>query len=497
LDAKKKVFLSSNNPQKTTTMFGITDSKTKIIATLGPASQDRESLKKMINEGLDVFRLNFSHGKHDDKKVVIKTIRALEEEMGVNIAILADLQGPKIRIGDVENNGVLVENGAPVEITTLPCIGTAEKLFINYEFFARDVEPGSMVLIDDGKIRLEVMETDRNTSVKTRVVNGGIVSSKKGVNLPNTGIALPSLTEKDIVDAEFAIKNSVDWIALSFVRNASDLRDLKSLIKKHNADIDVIAKVEKPEAVADLDNIIAEANGIMVARGDLGVEVSFNQVPTIQKLIVEKCIKAGKPVIIATQMLESMITNFRPTRAEATDVANAVIDRADALMLSGETSVGAFPVESIKAMQSIIEYTEENNDIFYLDHQPDKAASDFLPDSICHSAGVMAKQTGAKAIVAFTYSGHTAFQISSYRPKADIYAFTGNKRLLRRLPLLWGIIKTYSIPLYTNIDEAIAHSIKILKSQGVVQAGDLIIHVGSTPMTSKNATNMLKLTRVD
>jgi len=308
---------------------------------------------------------------------------------------------------------------------------------------------------------------------------------------------LPSLTEKDKTDALFAIENSVDWIALSFVRDASDLDELKKMIAAKNAEIDLIAKIEKPEAVSDLDNIIREANGIMVARGDLGVEVSFNQVPTIQKIIVEKCIKAGKPVIIATQMLESMITNFRPTRAEATDCANAVIDRADALMLSGETSVGAFPVESIKAMQSIIEYTEENNDIFYLQHQPNEFSEDFLPDSLCYSASVMAKQTNARAIVTFTYSGYTAFQLSSYRPKADIFAFTGNQRLLRRLPLLWGIIKTYSIPLYNNIDEAIAHSIQVLKEHGILKKDDLVIHVGSTPMSKKEKTNMLKLTRVD
>lgn len=470
-------------------------SKTKIIATLGPATRNKEILREMINAGLDVFRLNFSHGTHDDKLEIIKLIRELEVEMNVNVAILGDLQGPKLRIGVVFNEPLHLNDNDEVIFTTDPNNCSNNQLYISYSDFAKDVNVGNIVLIDDGKIKLQVIETDKISKVKAKVVYGGELYSRKGVNLPDTKVSMPSLTEKDKQDVLFALNNDLDWLALSFVRTAEDIEYLKEYISGFRKKINVIAKIEKPEAVKNFDAIVKIANGIMVARGDLGVELSFERVPVIQKMIVDKCIMASKPVIIATQMLESMITNFRPTRAEATDVANAVLDGADALMLSGETSVGKFPVESIKAMQSIIDYTEANRDIFYKNHQPDLCSNEFLPDSICYNACVMAQQTNAKAIIPFTFSGKTAIRLSSHRPKAEIFAFTANKELLRQLPLLWGV-NTFYFPLFDSIDAAIEYSIKELKKYDLVKEGDLIIHVASTPITAKDRTNMIKLSRV-
>jgi pyruvate kinase len=470
-------------------------SKTKIIATLGPATKDRDILRQMILAGLDVFRLNFSHGTHQDKLEIIKLIRELESELNVNVAILGDLQGPKLRIGDLDNEPRKLVEKEILVFTTDPRNCEEGELFISYPNFAKDVAIGDVVLIDDGKIKLQVIQTDKTKNVKAQVIYGGDLYSRKGVNLPDTKISMPSLTDKDKQDVLFALNNDLDWLALSFVRTVNDIEYLKEYIAGFRKKINIIAKIEKGEAVKNLDAIIRYADGIMVARGDLGVELSFESVPVIQKTIVEKCILASKPVIIATQMLESMITNFRPTRAEATDVANAVLDGADALMLSGETSVGKFPVDSIRAMQSIIDYTEANCDIYFKNHQPDVCSNEFLPDSICYNACVMAQQTNAKAIITFTFSGRTAVRLSSHRPKAEIFAFTANKDLLRELPLLWGV-NTFYFPLFDSIDQAIDYSINILKQQGLVKEGDLVIHVASTPITAKDRTNMIKLSRV-
>ncbi len=470
-------------------------SHTKIVATLGPASSSKAILRKLFDEGIDVCRLNFSHGSHEDHLKSIDIIRELNEEMGINVAILADLQGPKLRIGEVENNSVKLIDGNEFRLVSEYCIGTSEKAYMSYELLPKDVHPGEFILIDDGKIKLKVVDTNRKDTVITQVIYGGILSSRKGVNLPDTKVSLPSLTEKDIHDAEFALHNNVDWIALSFVRSVTDIIDLKELIKRSKKSVRIIAKIEKPEALTDIDQIIDISDGIMVARGDLGVEVDFDQVPMIQKQIVEKCIIHSKPVIIATQMMESMITNFRPTRAEATDVANAVLDGADTLMLSGETSTGKFPVDVIISMQKIIDFTESHGFKYFRNHPPKEFSRTFLPDSICYNACNMAVQTSAKAIITFTHSGNTAIRISSYRPKSDIFAFTMNKNILPMLSLVWGV-RTFYTEEYKNIEDYINHSIEFLLNKNYISQGDVVVHVGSVPLMERGRTNIIKLSYI-
>ncbi|MCX6230306.1 MAG: pyruvate kinase [Bacteroidetes bacterium] len=470
-------------------------SQTKIIATIGPACSSKEVLLQMIEEGVDVFRLNFSHSSKDEHQKVIDIINELNKEHNINIAILADLQGPKLRIGEVENNLIMLDDGDEINFVTNKCLGTKEQLYMSYAEFPMDVSIGDTILIDDGKIQLEVLETNNKDKVKAKVIYGGPLSSRKGVNLPNTKISLPSMTEEDISNAVFAMENNVDWIALSFVRNARDVAALKKLIKSNNSQASVIAKIEKPDALDDLDNIIDTADAIMVARGDLGVEVSFDRVPLIQKKIVNLCIKKSKPVIIATQMMESMITNFRPTRAEANDVANAVVDGADALMLSAETSVGKFPAITIRCMQQIIDWTENNGFPYYKEFVPVENTKDFLAESICYQASKSAFQITAKAIITFTHSGYTAYKISSHRPEADIFAFTNNKVIVKKMALVWGVRAFYNEE-FENIDDAINFSKKALIEKELINKGDKIVHVGSTPLSEKGPTNMLRLGEV-
>ncbi len=465
------------------------------MATLGPASSSREIIKHMIDEGVDAFRLNFSHSTKEEHLKLIKIIRELNEEYRTSVSILADLQGPKLRVGEIENNNLMLNQGDMVTFVTDKCTGTKDHIYMSYQEFPADVRPGEVILIDDGKIKLEVKDTNKKDRVSAIVIYGGILSSHKGVNLPDTKVSLPCLTDEDISNALFALKHNVDWIALSFVRKASDILDLKELIKKNNGSASVIAKIEKPEALEEIDRIIELTDCIMVARGDLGVEVPFDEVPVIQKMIVEKCIVSSKPVIIATQMMESMILNFRPTRAEATDVANAVLDGADALMLSGETSVGKYPVETIKSMQRIIDYTETNGNPVNKQHPPIKGTLSFLPDSICFTATELARQVGAKAIITFTHSGYTALRISSHRPNACIFAFTNNRKLLHRMSLVWGI-RPFYLDTYDQLDKAINDSVSILKEGGFLEEGDCVIHVGSTPLNLHGRTNMLKVSWV-
>jgi pyruvate kinase len=472
------------------------DSKTKIIATIGPKSSDKEVLRKMFLAGVDVCRINLSHDVHESQAAKIKTIRELNAELGINVAILADLQGPKLRIGEVKDNEVILNDGDIVEFVTKECIGTAKKLYLSYEDFPKDVAKGDIVLIDDGKLKLEVTESNGKDSVKAKVIYGGKLSSKKGVNLPNTKISLPSLTEKDIEDANFALEHNVDWLALSFVRQASDVIELKQMIKRKKKNVRVIAKIEKPEAIKNLDEIIRESDAIMVARGDLGVEIDFQEVPMLQREIVERCIDASRPVIIATQMMESMITNFRPTRAEASDVANAVLAGVDTLMLSGETSVGRFPIEVIESMHKIIEHTEKKRYQYNRGLPPKPGDERFISDSICYSASIMAERIGAKAIITFTDKGKTAYRISGYRPKAEIFAFTNHPELISSMSLLWGV-RAFYFNNFNHIDAAIANSIEILKEKGLVKEGDMVIHVSSTPLSITRTTNMLKITKVE
>lgn len=471
-------------------------SRTKIIATLGPASSNKETLREMYKEGLDVCRINFSHSSHKDAAELIKIIRELNEELSSDVAILADLQGPKLRIGAIEGGKIVIEKDQIIEFVSTECKGNTEKIYMSYQEFPSDVNRGDAILIDDGKLKLEVLESNGIDSVKAKVIYGGDLSSYKGVNLPNTEISLPSLTEKDIADANFALEQNVDWIALSFVRRVSDVIELKQLIKRKRKNAYVISKIEKPQAVRNLDAILDETDAIMVARGDLGVEMPFDMVPLLQKEIVEKCIDASVPVIIATQMMESMISNFRPTRAEANDVANAVMDGVDTVMLSGETSVGKFPVETIESMHKIIQHTEKNRFRYNRGVAPKANSPRFIRDNICYSASLMAERVGAKAIITFTDEGNTAKTISGYRPKADIYAVTKRKELMSALSMLWGV-RAFYIDIIDDIDQAIDLSIQILKEEGMLKSGDFVIHVASTPMQISHKTNMLKVSLVE
>jgi pyruvate kinase len=470
-------------------------SKTKIIATLGPASSSKDIVKRMIDEGVDVFRINFSHSTKGEFLQLINLIKELNIEYSTHVSVLADLQGPKLRVGEIENNHLDLLAGDMVTFISKKCIGNKNHVYMSYLEFPKDARKGEMILIDDGKIKLEVTDTNKKDTVKARVIFGGILSSHKGVNLPNTKVSLPCLTGEDISNAIFSIAQDVDWIALSFVRKAGDVIELKKLIKDNKGHAGVIAKIEKPEALQEIDQIIEQADGIMVARGDLGVEMPFNEIPLIQKQIIEKCIRQSKPVIVATQMMESMITNYTPTRAEATDVANAVLDGADALMLSGETSVGKYPVETIYNMQKIIYYTEACGIPFNKKYFPVKGPSTFLADTICHVASTLAKEVKAKAIITFTHSGYTTFRISSHRPETDIFAFTNNMRLLQYLSLLWGV-KVFYMQTYELIEEAIHESIKILKENNLLETGDYVVHVGSSPFNEHGKTNILKVSKI-
>ncbi len=467
-------------------------SKTKIVATMGPASSPKEVLTAMMDAGLDVCRINASHGSHADHQQVVNTIRELNRERGYNIAILVDLQGPKLRIGNVENNAVHLESGAELTITTHECMGTADRLYITYPEFPKDVAIGDHVLIDDGKLKLTVTDTNRMDTVKAVVINGGVLSSKKGVNLPNTRISLPSLTPKDLLDLEWALSNDVEWIGLSFVRSVTDVVDLKDRIFAAKKTTRVVAKIEKPEAIREIDNIIDMSDAIMVARGDLGVEMPMEEVPLMQKMIVQKSLAASKPVIIATQMMESMITSYAPTRAEVNDVANAVMDGADAVMLSGETSVGKYPVKVIENMQSIIDAVERKSQIFFKEHQPTTRNQTYISDSICYNACVMARQVDATAIVTMTNSGYTGFKLASHRPKANIFIFTDNRSLLNTMSLVWGV-RGFYYNKYESTDATIQDIKEFLKIHGLVNVDDLVINIASMPMQERGRANMIKL----
>lgn len=470
--------------------------RTKIVATIGPSSADKTTLTEMITAGVNVCRLNFSHGSHEDHIKVIRLIQEINNELGTHVSTLADLQGPKIRVGEVENNGVDLVNGKIVELTTEPIIGTAERIGVQYEQLPADVRPGENILLDDGKLMLEVLETDFTTTVKAKVIHGGILSSKKGINLPNTKVSMPSLTPKDRADLEFALEHEVDWVGLSFVRSARDIIELKHLISaKHNS-ARVIAKIEKPEAVEEMEDIIRATDAVMVARGDLGVEIPMEKVPMIQKQIISTCQRHAKPVIVATQMMESMITNISPTRAEVNDVANAVLDGADAVMLSGETSVGKYPVQVIQAMTKIVQQVEETDLIYHYEELPEKNQDRFITDSICFNACRLAQRVDAQAIVTMTFSGYTAYKISSQRPKSEILVFTANKKILSQLNLVWGV-KGYYYDKMVSTDHTIADIKFLLKKQGVLRIGDLVINIASTPIEDKGKSNMLKLSYVE
>lgn len=462
---------------------------------MGPATADIAVLESLFNEGLDICRINFSHGDYEAVKSTILNIRELNKKLNRHVGILADLQGPKLRIGVVKNNNVTLINGREINITTKECEGDEERLYITYPQFPQDVKVGETVLIDDGKLHLKVLETNGKDNVRCMITVGGNLSSKKGVNLPNTKISLPCLTVKDIRDLEFALEMEVDWVGLSFVRSVTDIVELKDIIKNKGKRTRVIAKIEKPEAIKEIDNIIDVTDGIMVARGDLGVELPMERVPLLQKMIVNKCIQVGKPVIIATQMMESMITSFTPTRAEVNDVANAVMDGADAVMLSAETSVGKFPAKVIEIMRRIITEVEELDSIYYKEHTPQVKTITYITDSICYNACSLAHHAGAEAIISMTNSGYTAFKLSSHRPKAPIFIFTDNLSLLTTLSLVWGV-RGYYYDKYESTDQTIEDLKGIIKSQGQVKNDDLVINIASMPMKEKGRTNMMKLSYI-
>jgi pyruvate kinase len=470
--------------------------RTKIVATMGPASSPKETLRKMIKAGVNVCRLNFSHGSHEDHLAVIKTIRELNKEDGCNVAILADLQGPKIRVYEVENNGVELIDGELIEIVTERIMGTAQKIGINYVGLPADANPGERILLDDGKLIIEVVSTDGSTSIKAKIIQGGILSSKKGVNFPNTKISMPSMTEKDREDLTFALAQNVDWIGLSFVRNARDIIELRHLIINQHGKAKVLAKIEKPEAVIDIDAIVKASDALMVARGDLGVEVPMQNVPLIQKMIIKKGMQHAKPVIVATQMMETMITHLTPTRAEVNDVANAVLDGADAVMLSGETSVGKYPVEVIETMAKIVKEMETFDGIYNKEELPEKNNDRFISDSICFNACRLSQRTEANAIITMSSSGYTAYKIASQRPMAPIFIFTSNKQILTQMNLIWGVQGFY-YDKRVSTDHTIADIKYLLKEKGLLNEGDLVINIASIPLEENGRSNMLKLSHVE
>lgn len=474
-----------------------TKKKTKIVATLGPACSSKEVIKKMIDAGVNVFRINFSHADYTDVKERIDIIRELNDEYGYTTAILADLQGPKLRVG-VMKEDVVVNPGDIITFQTAEDVpGTKERVYMNYLSFPQDVNPGERILLDDGKLIFEALETNGTTEVVCKVIQGGPLKSKKGVNLPQTKVSLPALTKKDIKDALFAISEKVDWIALSFVRTPKDLEELQDLIAQNSEHkIPIVAKIEKPEAVENIDKIVAFCDGLMVARGDLGVEIPAHEVPLIQKKLIHRAKTARIPVIVATQMMETMITSLTPTRAEVNDVANSVMDGADAVMLSGETSVGNYPVEVIEKMTQIIEAVEDSPLIAVPQNPPHVRTKRFITKSICYHAATMANDIKAKAISTLTNSGYTAFQISAWRPKAHILVYTSNKRILTQLNLLWGVNAFY-YDKFVSTDDTVDDINDIAKQKGYVKKGDMLINLAAMPVVDKGMVNTLRVSEIE
>ncbi len=469
--------------------------KTKIIATVGPACNTYDKLLALVHAGVNVFRLNFSHGTHQQHKEVIESINRINDTFPLNIAILADLQGPKLRVGEMENNGVEFTEGESFLFTHDKCIGNKEKVYMSYPAFNKDVKTGEKILIDDGKIEVVVDSILPDGNVKVTVTSGGILSSKKGVNLPDTKISLPSLTEKDLADLDFIISQNIDWIALSFVRRPEDVNELRTRIKAKNSRAKIISKIEKPEALLQLREIILASDAVMVARGDLGVELPLQQIPMIQKNIVRKCIHRAKPVIIATQMMESMIDRTRPNRSEITDVANAVLEGADAVMLSAETAVGQHAELVIKTMVSIIDEVEKEEDVYNRNLVPQPHSPSFLSDALCYNACEIAKDVNANALIGMTQSGYTGFMLSSYRPRSPLYVFTKTPGLVNQLSLSWGV-QAFFYDKEESIDGIIADQISFLKDKGLLKEGDVVINTGSTPVKEHLPTNMLKISKV-
>ncbi|HEX5154956.1 MAG TPA: pyruvate kinase [Parafilimonas sp.] len=473
--------------------------RTKIVATIGPSCDTYEKMLELARAGVNVFRLNFSHGKNEDKARILGLIERMNNEEPFNVASLADLQGPKLRVGDIQNGLLEIRNGDILTFTSKEkVVGTKEKIYVSYPNLHQDVKVGDKILIDDGKLEVVVIEITPAEDVKVAVTYGGILLPKKGVNLPDTEISLPALTEKDLTDLEFILQYKVDWIALSFVRKAEDIIDLKARIAVKNSSSKVIAKIEMPSALRDLRNIILESDAVMVARGDLGVELPVEKVPMAQREIIRKCIHRAKPVIVATQMMESMIDHVKPNRSEITDVANAVLEGADAVMLSAETATGKHPALVVETMRKIIlevEKTEyrynREEDLKPLPHSPS-----FLSDAICYNACKIAQDANADALIGMTQTGYTAFMLSSYRPRSPLYIFTKVHSLVNQLSLSWGV-RAFYYDEEISLDDIFFDQINILRERGFIKKDDVVINTGSTPVNLHLPTNVLKITKVE
>ncbi|MBL6670361.1 MAG: pyruvate kinase [Flavobacteriaceae bacterium] len=473
-----------------------TSNNTKIVATMGPASWHKDVMKDMIKAGVNVFRVNFSHGDHETHRRTIRLVKELNEEFNCKTAVLADLQGPKLRIGDVEE-GAVINEGDTLTFTTNKVSGTAELVYMNYKQFPQDVNTGEHILLDDGKLMCEVIETNKKDTVVTKVIQGGPLKSKKGVNLPNTKVSLPCLTKKDLEDVIVAMEEGVEWIGLSFVRDAADVNELRKIINDFGSFAKIVSKIEKPEAVVDIDKIIDATDAIMVARGDLGVEIPYSSVPMVQKMIVEKCHLKAKPCIIATQMMESMIDSQSPTRAEVNDVANSVCDGADAVMLSGETSVGKFPAKVVETMANIVAHVESTFDVKpNIENEPSVKNERYITKTICYNAAKIADQIDAAAILTMTFSGYTALKIAGHRPKTKIIVFTANRQIMNQMSLVWGV-EAFFYDKMESTDQSFKDIKAILKESGTVKEGDLIVNIASMPIEERGFTNMLKISAID
>ena len=470
--------------------------RTKIIATIGPASNSKTTIRALMRSGTNVFRLNFSHGSHQEHLNRIKMIRNLNNDFDDPAGILLDLQGPKIRIGDVKDGAVPLKVGQKLIITIQDRIGDNQKISTSYQSLPKDVQKGDVILIDDGNIELRVLD-QMEKEVVTQVLHGGLLKSKKGINLPDTNVSIPSLTEKDLSDLHFGLDNDVDWVALSFVRKAEDIKELREIICEKGKWTKIIAKIEKPEAVENIDEIIEASDGLMVARGDLGVEIPMEEVPLLQKQIIRKCNHAAKPVIVATQMLESMIQNPRPTRAEASDVANAILDGADAVMLSAETAAGKYPALAVRSMARIIKSVEEKvEEIFYKNYEFDSDSDTFYNDRVLATACQLAEDTKAKVITGMTVTGYTAFNISKHRPAASIFIFAGKKNLVTQLALVWGV-RAYYYEKFESTDDALNDIQEFLVNNQLIKRGEVYITTGTIPVASRMRTNTVRLNIYD
>lgn len=471
--------------------------RTKIVATIGPSCDTYDKMLELVKAGANVFRLNFSHGNYEDKVKIIEYVRQINKREPYNIAILADLSGPKLRVGDLHDGSLELKEGETITFTNDKVAGTKDKIYISYPDLHNDVRPGEKILLDDGKLEVVVTEILKNKDVRAKVTLGGILLPKKGVNLPDTEISLPSLTEKDLADLEFMIQQQVDWVALSFVRKPKDIRELKAKLKEAGSMAKVIAKIEMPEALKNLRDIIVESDGIMIARGDLGVELPVEEVPLIQKDIIKKCLHRAKPVIVATQMMESMIDRAKPNRSEVTDVANAVLEGADAVMLSGETATGRHPKLVVETMTRIIMDVEEKAYVYNREEilKPQAHSPSFLSDAICYNACKLAQDVDANAIVGMTQSGYTGFMLSSYRPKSNLYIFTKERSLVNQLSLSWGV-RAFFYDEEESLDDIFSDQIEILRERGFVKHGDVLVNTGSTPVHLHLPTNVIKISKV-